>query len=216
MDPMTNATAHRPATANATLAQRFMRRALGIALVAALTGSSLAACSSSTTGPASAQGALTAKTAPGRTPPGVHGEVHLTVWSVDSDGPYFQAILSGAIGDYGPAVTVLPDGKVDPEHTSQMEFKLRHGTFRLYIDGIASKFRAQTAHEPRYPATCSDYFNVSAIVPVVAGFGTGAYRGIRGSFSATLTDYEDQKTPPCGSPFLAQVLVLSASGIVSS
>ena len=97
-------------------------------------------------------------------------------------------------------MTVLPDGKIDPEHTSQMELKLRHGTFRLYIDGIASKFRAQTAHEPLYPATCSDYFDVSATVPVVAGSGTGAYRGIRGSFSMTLTDYEDEKTPPCGPP----------------
>ena len=72
---------------------------------------------------------------------GVHGEVHLAIWSVDSDGPDFQAVLSGAIGDYGPAVTVLPDGKVDPEHTSEMELKLQHGKFHLYIDAIASKFR---------------------------------------------------------------------------
>jgi hypothetical protein len=180
-----------------------------------LTCSPLAACSPGTTNPA-ASSTLTAKTAPGKTPPGIHGEVHLTIWSIDSDGPDFQAILSGAIGDYGPAVTVLPDGKVDPEHTSQMELKLRHGTLRLYIDGIASKFRAQTAHEPLYPASCSDYFDVSATVPVVAGSGTGAYRGISGSFSLTLSDYEDEKTPPCGPPFLAQILTLSGSGIVSS
>jgi hypothetical protein len=49
----------------------------------------------------------------------------LVIWSVDSDGPDFQAVLSGAIGDYGPAVTVLPDGKVGPEHTSEMELELR-------------------------------------------------------------------------------------------
>ncbi len=72
----------------------------------------------------------------------LHGEVNVTIWSIDSDGPDFQAILSGAIGDSGPAVTVLPNGKVDPEHTSEMELELRHGTFRVYIDGIASKFRA--------------------------------------------------------------------------
>ncbi len=147
---------------------------------------------------------------------GVHGEVHLAIWSVDSDGPDFQAVLSGAIGDYGPAVTVLPDGKVDPEHTSEMELKLQHGTFRLYIYAIASKFRAQTAHEPLYAATCSDYVNATATVPVVAGSGTGAYRGIQGHFYSTLTGYEDEKTQPCGGGFLAQIIELTGSGTVSS
>jgi hypothetical protein len=124
--------------------------------------------------------------------------------------------LSGAIGDYGPAVTVLPDGKTDPEHTSEMELELRHGTFRLYIEGITGKFRAQTAHEPAYGTTCSDYFHVTASVPIVAGSGTGAYRGIGGSFSLTLTGNEDQKTPPCEPGFASQILVLIGSGTVSS
>jgi hypothetical protein len=146
----------------------------------------------------------------------LHGAVNVTIWSIDSDGPDFRAILSGAIGDYGPAVTVLPDGKVDPQHTSEMELELRHGTFRLYINGIASKLRAQTAHEPVYAATCSDYFHVTATVPIVAGSGTGSYHGIDGSFSLTLTGNEDQKTPPCGPPFLSQILVLVGSGTVSS
>jgi hypothetical protein len=147
---------------------------------------------------------------------GVDGEVHLAIWSIDSDGPDFQAVLSGAIGDYGHAVTVLRDGKVDQEHTSEMDLELRHGSFRLYIDGIANKFRAQTAHEPLYPATCSDYFSVAATVPVVAGSGTGAYRGIHGGFSSTLTGYEDEKTSPCGGGFLAQIIVLTGAGTVSS
>ena len=147
----------------------------------------------------------------------LHGEVNVTIWSIDSDGPDFQAILSGAIGDSGPAVTVLPNGKVDPEHTSEMELELRHGTFRLYIDGIASKFRAQSSHEPVYAATCSDYFRVTDTVPVVAGSGTGAYRGASGSFSLTLTGNEDQKGPPCGpTGFVSQILVLTGSGVVSS
>jgi hypothetical protein len=140
----------------------------------------------------------------------------LVIWSVDSDGPDFQAVLSGAIGDYGPAVTVLPDGKVDPEHTSEMELELRDGTFRLYIGGIASRFQAQTSHEPVYTATCSDYFNVTANVGVVAGSGTGSYRGIRGDFSLALTGNEDQQTPPCRSGFARQILMLIGSGTVSS
>jgi hypothetical protein len=146
----------------------------------------------------------------------LHGEVNVTIWSVNSDGAEFQAILSGAIGDYGPAVTVLPNGKVDSEHTSEMELELRHGTFRLYIDGIAGKFRAQTSHEPLYAATCSDYFRVTDTVPVVVGSGTGAYRGISGHFSLTLTGNEDQKTPPCGSGFASQLIILTGSGTVSS
>jgi hypothetical protein len=149
-------------------------------------------------------------------PPGLHGEVHFAIWSVDSDGPDFQAVLSGAIGDYGPAVTVLPNGHVDPEHTSEMQLRLHHGTFRLYIDGITSKFRAQAAHEPVYPATCSDYLNVTARVPVVAGSGTGAYRGVHGDFSTTLSGYEDEKALPCGGGFLAQLLVMTGTGTVSS
>jgi hypothetical protein len=146
----------------------------------------------------------------------VHGEVNLTIWSIDSDGPDFQAILSGAIGDYGPAVTVLPNGKVDPEHTSEMELDLGHGTFRLYIDGIASKLRAKSSHEPVYGATCSDYFQVTASVPVVTGSGTGAYQGIHGKFSLTLTGNEDQKAPPCQAGFARQILTLIGSGTVSS
>ncbi len=98
----------------------------------------------------------------------MHGAVNVTIWSIDSDGPDFQPILSWAIGYYGPAVTVFPDGEVDAQYTSEMALELRHGTFRLYIDGIASKFRAQTAHEPVYAATCSDHFRVTATVPVVA------------------------------------------------
>jgi hypothetical protein len=71
-------------------------------------------------------------------------------------------------------------------------------------------------HELVYPATCSDYFQLTATVPVVAGPGTGAYRGIRGNFSFTLTGNEDQETPPCAPPFVRQILVLTGSGTVSS
>ena len=182
------------------------RRALGAAVVFAAVGGLLGAGASS----------ASAATVPRHAADELHGKVNVIIWSIDSDGPDFQAILSGAIGDYGPAVTVLPDGKVDPEHTNELELDLRQGTFRLYIDGIANKFRAQTAHEPVYAATCSDYFNVSSDVPIVAGSGTGAYRGISGNFSLTLSGDEDQKTPPCGAGFARQVILLTGTGTVSS
>jgi hypothetical protein len=66
----------------------------------------------------------------------VHGTAHLVIYSVNSDGPDFRVVLSGAIGDYGPAVAVYPDGKVDPEHDSELELKLSRGTFRLNIAGL--------------------------------------------------------------------------------
>jgi hypothetical protein len=203
-----------PRPANRTAHQSFQGptkyarwRALGATIATVALGGLLGAGASS----------AAAATVPRHPAASLHGEVNVTIWSVDSDGPDFQAILSGAIGDFGPAVTVLPNGKVDPEHTSEMELELRHGTFRLYINGIASELRSHSEHEPVYAATCSDYFRVTDRVPVVAGSGTGAYRGASGSFSLTLTGNEDQKGPPCGaSGFVSQILVLTGSGVVSS
>ncbi len=112
-----------------------------------------------------------------RAPIPAGGKAHIIVYSINSDGPDFQAIVSGAVGDYGPAVTVYPDGKVDPQHTSDIELILTRGTFRLSIAALDKKFVEATSHEPIYPRTCSDFISVTAGVPVVPGSGTGAYRG---------------------------------------
>ena len=93
-----------------------------------------------------------------------------------------------------------------------MELELRHGTFRLYIGPIASKFRAKTSHEPVFPRTCSDYFDVTAPVPVVVGSGTGSYRGITGNFSLSLMGNEDQVSPPCSNGFARRILVADRLG----
>ena len=93
------------------------------------------------------------------------------VYSINSDGPDFRAIVTGAIGDYGPAVTVFPDGKVDPSHTHDLELKLTHGSFKLSITELDQRFVAVTSHEPIYPRTCSDYMTASAPMAIVPGFG---------------------------------------------
>ncbi|HMK98037.1 MAG TPA: hypothetical protein VK425_10860 [Acidimicrobiales bacterium] len=82
----------------------------------------------------------------------------------------------------------------------------------------SEKFNAapQTAHEPLYPTTCSDYFNDTATAPVVGGSGTGAYRGAHADFSSTLAGYKDEKTPPRVGGSLTQILVVTGSGTVSS
>jgi hypothetical protein len=97
----------------------------------------------------------------------VHGTAHLVIYSVNSDGPDFRAVLSGAIGDYGPAVAVYPDGKVDPAHDSELELKLSRGTFRLNIAELDQEFFRHASHQPAYPATCSEY--VSFTTPVGRG-----------------------------------------------
>jgi hypothetical protein len=141
---------------------------------------------------------------------------HLMVYSINSDGPDFRAVVTGAIGDYGPAVTVFPNGKVDPSHTHDLELKLTHGWFRLSITELDKKFVAVTTHEPIYPRTCSDYMTASAPMAIVPGSGTGAYRGISGRFAVTITADEVEKKPcqPVGA-FLWQALVLRGPGRVS-
>jgi hypothetical protein len=144
------------------------------------------------------------------------GRANIIVYSINSDGPDLRALVSGAVGDYGPAVTVHPDGTVDPSHSSDLELKLTGGSFRLSIAGIDREFVQAASHEPIYPRTCSDYMNVTAPAPIVAGSGTGAYRGISGSFRLTMTGDEVEKKP-CqpAAGFQWQVIVLAGHGTVS-
>jgi hypothetical protein len=140
---------------------------------------------------------------------------HLTVWSVNSDGPRFRAILTGAVGDYGTGVTVLPDGTVDPGHTNELELNLSHGSFRLSIAKLDSEFIRDIGNSWPYDRTsCSLHGTVRGEVPVVAGSGTGGYRGIAGTFTVSITlDEVDQGTPRCdaGSPFLAQLILITGT-----
>jgi hypothetical protein len=138
-------------------------------------------------------------------------------YSVNSDGPDFRAIMTGAVGDYGPAVTVYPDGKVDPEHTSELELNLSHGSFRLSIARLDAEVVRAYRHWPSSAATCSGSITVGALAPVVAGSGTGAYRGIAGRFSMTVTIDEVDVKPVCNGTgkFLSQVILMAGDGTVS-
>jgi hypothetical protein len=149
-------------------------------------------------------------------PAGPGHTAHLMVYSINSDGPDFRAIVTGAIGDYGPAVTVFPDGTVDPSHTHDLELKLSRGSFKLSITELDKRFTAVTSHEPIYPGTCSDYMTASAPVAIVPGSGTGAYRGISGRFTVTITGDEVERSPcPTARAFRWQALVLRGPGTVS-
>ena len=184
--------------------------ATGCAASAASTGA--ASTGSASTGSASTGSASTGATSPAA----ARDNAHIMVYSINSDGPDFRAIVTGTIGDYGPAVTVFPNGKVDPSHTHDLELKLIHGTFKLSITELDQKFVAVTSHEPIYPRTCSDYMTASAPMPIVPGSGTGAYRGISGRFAVTITADEVEKKPcqPVGA-IQWQALALRGPGRVS-
>src|ERR1022692_280978 len=144
------------------------------------------------------------------------GTVHFIGYSKNSDGPDLTAILTGAIGDYGPAVTVHPNGTVDPEHTSELRLGLKKGSFRLNIASLDKRIVSISSHWPSTP-TCSFHLSVSDATPIVAGSGTGAYRGIGGSVNMTVTiDEVDVRPCPTGtSGFLSQLIFLVGSGTLS-
>jgi hypothetical protein len=165
-----------------------------------------------------ATGAPAAATAIARATAATSGTANIMIYGVNTDGAYFHAIVSGVIGDYGPAVSIYPNGTVDPEHTSEMVLRLIRGSFRIRIAALIKAFGKVTSHEPIYPKTCSDLMSATAATPIVAGSGTGAYRGIRGSFSVTLTGNEVEARP-CGpdrpSALRSQLLTAAGSGTVS-
>jgi hypothetical protein len=145
------------------------------------------------------------------------GAVHLIDYSIDSDGPRSSVQLTGAIGDYGQAVTVLPNGTVDPEHSSEMQLALRYGSFRLNIADLDKKIRQAYDPWPHNQATCSGSISFTVPTPVVPGSGTGSYRGIGGAFDLTVTIDEVDTLPVCDgtSPFLSQLILVMGSGYVT-
>jgi len=149
-------------------------------------------------------------------PAATGSKANILIYSINSDGPHFRAVVTGAVGDYGPAVTIYPDGQIDPMHNSEIELKLAHGSFRLAIGALDKKFVKAASHEPTYPRTCSSFFHVTAAMPVIKGSGTGAYRGITGSFQVTATLNEVNPKPCAASTrFLWQVITLAGAGTVS-
>lgn len=100
------------------------RFAIATALTGALTlaGCAAAAASAPGTGTAGAGDA-----AP------LSGLTHVVAYSSNTDSPVLTSVVSGAIGDYGPAEEVSPGSTGVSAHGGELELKLTHGTFRLNI-----------------------------------------------------------------------------------
>ena len=147
----------------------------------------------------------------------VQGTAHLILYNINSDGPYYRAVVTGAIADFGPAVAIYPNGKVDQGHSHQMELKLKAGTFRLSIAKLEQTFFLHVTHG-YVPSACSHFVSFETPVPIVAGSGTGAYSGIAGSFEITVTADEVHQpcVPPLSGPPSWEVIVLAGSGTITT
>jgi len=75
------------------------------------------------------------------------GHVFFTAYQND-DLPGATVDLSGAIGDFGAAVSVLPNGKLDPEHSSQLRLALTQGSFRIVKGPLHAKLLNALSHAP--------------------------------------------------------------------
>jgi hypothetical protein len=144
------------------------------------------------------------------------GTVHLTDYT-DNDGPTSTVILAGAIGDFGTARSVNPDGSANAEHTGQLNLSLSHGSFRLNIADLDRKFVGVLDNLAVNTTTCSSTVSVSGAVPVVPGSGTGSYKGISGTFNLTITLDEVYRRTACSETgaYLAQSIVTTGSGTVA-
>ena len=187
-----------------------------LAVTVSIAALSLAGCESSAPKAAVSSHTSVAATAKGSS--GKSGNARVLVYSVNTDGADFRAIVAGSVGDYGPAVSVYPNGKPDPSHSSQLELQLTRGSFRLNIAALDKAFVKAADGEPVYPQTCSDFASVTADTPIVSGSGTGSYRKIKGTFTMTANLNEiEASSCKAGNPasFVAQVITLAGSGTIS-
>ena len=188
--------------------------ALALAPALALTGCAATAATSTSVSDAAAKPLAAVNTAG----TAATHSVHLVAYT-PNDGPDVTAIVTGAIGDYGEGVSVYPNGTVDPEHNSEFELRLSRGTFRLAEAALDQKFISAFLHAfPTDAATCSGTVSVTGTLPIVPGSGTGAYRGVRGSFTVSMTvDEVDARGADCNGTgaFLSQVIVITGPGTVS-
>src|SRR5262249_60943736 len=125
----------------------------------------------------------------GTTAPESGGHVFFTAYAND-DLPGATVVLSGAIGDFGEGVSVLRNGTVDPEHTSEFNLALTQGSFRIVIGPLHQKLENALAHAPYNLRTCSGHVSVTGAASVVAGSGAGAAKRISGTATPTITGKE--------------------------
>ena len=131
------------------------------------------------------------------------GVVHVYEYDPPTNVPG-RIILTGAISDHG----VDRAGAAGPNHTYN-KLVLTKGSFEINVGKIK-------IHQHLDTTSCTLVVQGSGPAPIVKGSGTGAYRGITGTFAITVTADEVQATPCTRTlRFLWQVVVLAGPGTVS-
>ncbi|HXA34457.1 MAG TPA: hypothetical protein VNV87_19560 [Acidimicrobiales bacterium] len=96
-------------------------------------------------------------------------------------------VFTGAIGDYGSTVTVNSSGKADG-HGKFDQVTLKKGRFTLDTSSLSTAFSNSAGPSDFNTQNCSGSYTVGPVtISVVAGSGTGAYKGVSGSFTVTAT-----------------------------
>ena len=93
-----------------------------------------------------------------------------------------KILITGAIGDYGTAVSQDANGKVDPNGNFE-KVTLKQGGFVVNATGLAKKINSVKPTINK--ANCS--VAATATGPGTLGDGTGAYTGISGTVALTVT-----------------------------
>jgi hypothetical protein len=111
-------------------------------------------------------------------PKGGKINIYVTTKSATKD----KVLVTGAIGDYGTAISQNAKGKVSPNGAYE-KVKLKNGGFIVNATGLNNKINK--ANPTINKASCSVVLRVTG--PAVIGNGTGGYKGISGSLKITLT-----------------------------
>jgi hypothetical protein len=158
---------------------------------------------------AAGSSAATADTTP-------HGIVHFAGFT-DNDGAGESVILTGALGDFGTAVSINPDGSVSADHAGQQSLVLSQGGFRIDFAALDHKLIAALQTHPVNPHSCAGHVTVSGTAPVVPGSGSGAYQGLSGAFQLTVTLDELVPRTQCDwtGAMLKQSIMVNGSGDLS-
>ncbi len=104
------------------------------------------------------------------------------LFATPSNGLHATILMTGAIGDYGNALTIDKAGASDP-NGNYVKVTLQKGGFE--INSTALNAKANKVQPTFDTATCSAWLSVAG--PVTLFNGTGLYTGIVGTLGVTET-----------------------------
>ena len=136
------------------------------------------------------------------------GAIHIYEADTSLAGTTGTVIITGAITDYSTDLQGVPQDGTN-------KVVLTRGSFSVDVNGLGNAL----AQLPVNTNTCSSDGSVTGSIQIVPGSGAGAYRGISGPFTSTVsTAYiVSPQTSGCNpsGPSPAGILIGEGSGTVS-